>query len=51
MFPASVSAFTNGMKMIIVGTGSMKSPMTVKSATISSMIKWGHASSARTNRR
>ena len=32
MSPASVSAFTSGMKMMIVGTGSMKSPMTVNSS-------------------
>jgi hypothetical protein len=32
MSPATVNAFTSGMKMMIVGTGSMKSPMIVKAA-------------------
>src|SRR5262249_26291257 len=41
MSPACVNAFTSGMKMMIVGTGSMKSPMTVNSPTISSMIRCG----------
>lgn len=41
MLPASVSAFTNGMKIMMVGTGSMKSPTTVKSATINNIIKCG----------
>jgi hypothetical protein len=38
MSPAWVSAFTSGMKMMMVGTGSMKSPTTVNSSTSSSII-------------
>ena len=41
MSPAWVSAFTSGMKMMMVGTGSMKSPTIVKSSTISSMMRCG----------
>ena len=41
MSPAWVSAFTSGMKMMMVGTGSMKSPTTVNSSTSSSMIRCG----------
>ncbi len=41
MLPASVSAFTSGMKMMMVGTGSMKSPTMVNSSTSSSMIRCG----------
>ena len=41
MSPACVSAFTSGMKMMMVGTGSMKSPTTVNSSTISSIMKCG----------
>ena len=41
MLPALVSAFTSGMKMMMVGTGSMKSPMMVNSSTISSMMRCG----------
>ena len=41
MLPACVRTFTSGMKMMIVGTGSMKSPMIVNSSTIISMIRCG----------
>ena len=38
---ACVNAFTSGMKMMMVGTGSMKSPMMVNSRTSNSMIRCG----------
>ena len=41
MSPACVSVFTSGMKMMMVGTGSMKSPTTVNSSTSNSIIRCG----------
>ncbi len=41
MSPACVSAFTSGMKMMMVGTGSMKSPTTVNNSTKSSIMICG----------
>ena len=41
MLPISVSALTNGMKIMMHGTGSMKSPTIVKSSTSRSMIRCG----------
>ena len=41
MSPACVNAFTSGMKMMMVGTGSMKSPTTVNSSTSNSIIRCG----------
>ena len=38
MSPSSVSLMTIGMKMMIAGTASMKSPITMNSSTSSSMM-------------
>src|SRR5258708_7801149 len=41
MSPAWVKAFTSGMKMMMVGTGSMQSPTTVNSSTSNSIMICG----------
>ena len=41
MLPTCVSMLTIGMKMMMAGTGSMKSPMMMNSSTSISMITCG----------